>query len=61
MNLLRLILFFFAVYFIRRVYQFYKLVKYQNQQLQELAKAKAQESSPTTTSQSIDAEFKVID
>lgn len=56
MNLLRIILLFFAVYFARRIYQFYKFMKTQSQMIQEEKKKQA-ESVPGT----IDAEYKVID
>lgn len=54
MNLLRIILILFAIYFFRRIYQFYKFLKKQNELIQQ---KKQQESRP----QSIDAEYRVID
>ncbi|HLW57169.1 MAG TPA: hypothetical protein VKY27_07275 [Bacteriovoracaceae bacterium] len=55
MNLLRIILILFAVYFFRRIYQFYKFVKKQNQLIQQ--RNQEQEKKP----ESIDAEYRVID
>lgn len=58
MNLLRIILIFFAIYFIRRAYQFYKFVLQQRKFIEEQQmKAQAQQKA----NDSIDAEYKVID
>lgn len=60
MNLFRIILLFFAVYLIRRAFQFYKFIKQQQQQLQELQQKNETASTPSEE-KAIDAEFKVID
>ena len=62
MNLLKIILIAFAIYFIRRMFQLYKFVKIQNQEIQNLKeKFDKQANSNTQNDQSINAEYKVID
>lgn len=62
MNLLKIILIAFAIYFIRRMFQLYKFVKIQNQEIQNLKeKFDKQGNSNTQNEQSIKAEYKVID
>lgn len=55
MNLLRIILIFFAIYFIRRFFQLYKFVKKQSEMI------KQQQNQTESKNESIDAEYKVID
>ena len=58
MNLFKVILVLFAIYFVRRVYQFYKFAKLQ----QELLRDQLRSSPPPKQSdKSIEAEYKVID
>ncbi len=62
MKLFKLILFFFALYFIRRFWQLYKAMEKRGQELQ--AKENAPKEPPTTATdkvKTVDAEFKVID
>lgn len=62
MNLLKIILIAFAIYLIRRMFQLYKFVKIQNQEIQNLKeKFDKQGNSNTQNEQSINAEYKVID
>lgn len=62
MNLLKIILIAFAIYFIRRMFQLYQFVKIQNQEIQNLKEQfNKQASGNTQNEQSINAEYKVID
>ncbi len=62
MNLLKIILIAFAIYFIRRMFQLYKFVKVQNQEIQNLKEQfNKQANSNAQNEQSINAEYKVID
>lgn len=58
MNLFRLILILFGIYFIRRVYQFFKFLKLQNQALQEQLRS---QNKTQKEENSIEAEYKIID
>ncbi|MES2525716.1 MAG: hypothetical protein V4598_01460 [Bdellovibrionota bacterium] len=64
MKLFKLILFFFAIYFIRRFWQMYRAMERRGQELQARENAQnsaPKEPSPTNNDKIVDAEFKVID
>lgn len=64
MKLFKLILFFFAIYFIRRFWQMYKAMERRGQELQEQENAlknAPKAPSPSNNDKIVDAEFKVID
>lgn len=58
MKLFKLILFFFALYFIRRFWQLYKAMEKRGRELQDNP---PKEQSPSEKVKTVDAEFKVID
>ncbi len=60
MNLFRIILVFFAIYFIRRLWQFYRVVEKRGKDLQAQEDALKQQQK-TTNGKVVDAEYKVID
>lgn len=60
MKLLKIIIFFFAVYFIRRFIQFYKVVQETYRKNLEMEKARA-EVKPENSEKIVEAEFKVVD
>ncbi len=60
MKLFKLILFFFAVYFIRRFWQMYRAMEKRGQELQAQENA-PKEPAPIDKGKTVDAEFKVID
>ncbi len=60
MKLFKLLLFFFAVYFIRRFWQMYRAMEKRGQELQAREDA-PKEQSPVDKTKTVDAEFKVID
>ncbi len=58
MKLLKIILFFFAIYFIRRLFQMYKFMQEQQKRMQE-EQLKA-EGAPKKEPHSIETEYKVL-
>ena len=60
MNLLKIILIAFTIYFVRRMFQLYKFVKVQHQEIQNLKEQFNKEAHKSNDS-SINAEYKVID
>lgn len=62
MNLLKIIIIAFAVYFIRRMFQLYKFIRIQNQEIEKLKDQihKKTDRDPQNK-QSINAEYKIID
>lgn len=62
MKLLKIILFIFAIYFIRRFIQMYRVMKsIQEKQAQEAADALRQQQKPQAGNTVVDVDFKVID
>lgn len=61
MKLFKIILFFFAIYFIRRFIQFYRAVERRGRDIQ--AQEATPEDSPKTTPDGkvVEAEYKVVD
>jgi hypothetical protein len=60
MNLFRIILIIFAVYFIRRFWQFYRVVEKRGRDLHAQENALKQQQK-ATDGKVVDAEYKVID
>lgn len=61
MKLLKLILFFFAIYFIRRFIQFYRAMKATQERNIELEKMMSQKPEEKNSGKTVEAEFKVVD
>jgi hypothetical protein len=63
MRLLKIILVFFLIYFIRRFIQMYRVMKsIQEQQLAQAARAQEQQHQPSPKNDTIiNADFKVVD
>ncbi len=60
MKLFKLILFFFAIYFIRRLIQAYHAVKVREEVLRQKEEALKEEATPAAE-KVVEAEYKVID
>lgn len=60
MNLFKVILFFFAVYFIRRFWQLYRAMEQRGRELQAKEEALASQKQ-TTDGKVVEAEYKVVD
>jgi hypothetical protein len=60
MRLFKIILVFFAIYFIRRFWQFYKVVEKRGQELHAQEDA-LKEQQKASDGKVVDAEYKVID
>lgn len=62
MNLIKIILIAFAIYFIRRMFQLYKFVKIQNQEIQNLKEQFSKQANHSDQNEkTINADYKVID
>ena len=61
MRLLKIILFFFAIYLIRRFYQMYKVMKEIQQAQNEIRLKEAQKMQQEKTAGVVEADFKVMD
>lgn len=62
MKLLKIIIFVFAIYFIRRFIQMYSVMKeIQKKQAQDAAEALRQTQKPVQGTTVVDADYKVID
>lgn len=60
MKLFKLILFFFAIYFIRRFWQLYKAMEQRGKELKSQEEAQAAQKQ-TTDGKVVEAEYKVVD
>lgn len=60
MKLFKLILFFFAIYFIRRFWQLYKAMEQRGKELKAQEEAQASQKQ-TTDGKVVEAEYKVVD
>lgn len=60
MNLFRIILFFFAVYFIRRFWQLYKAMEQRGKELQAREEEQSTQKQ-TADGKVVEAEYKVVD